>query len=161
MATPDLDQVADDLSAAFEAADRSRVRRQELTKRHERDTPRIVERVVPWLSKTPRYATYRLGSLMYIPKYGGARGHRGMPVVLRRNGNFVCGAASVGDYYRRPTARALRRIEAAEEAVRVAQHELELAKRAAFTHGKPVTLSSIQETTRAWKRLVGDDDAAE
>lgn len=57
----------------------------------------------------------------------------------------------LGEYLRRPTAKALARIEAAEAAIKAAQAELKAAKRAAFTYGKPVTVAAVKAAQKARK----------
>jgi hypothetical protein len=66
--------------------------------------------------------------------------------------------ANLGEYVRRPTAKALRRMEDAELALREAHRAVRDAERAAFTYGRPVTVAAVQEVTRRHKAAWGDDE---
>lgn len=59
------------------------------------------------------------------------------------------------DYVRRPSAKALERIEVAEAAVRTAQEELAAAKKAAFAYGRPIPISAVKRVDRERRRAIG------
>lgn len=63
--------------------------------------------------------------------------------------------ARIGDYVRRPSGKALERIEAAEAAVREAQAELTAAKKAAFAYGKAIPVSTVKRVDRERRLAVG------
>lgn len=70
-------------------------------------------------------------------------------VTIHRSGSMVAVSPErLGEFLRRPTSKALRRLEEAEEALRQARLAVRDAERAAFTYGKPVTLSAVQDVTR-------------
>lgn len=77
---------------------------------------------------------------------------RAAHVTISRGGSQVAiSPERLGEFVRRPTAKALRRLEEAEEALRQARLAVRDAERAAFTYGKPVTISAVQDVTRRHK----------
>lgn len=61
---------------------------------------------------------------------------------------------SLALYVRRPSGKALTRLEAAEQALRAAQAELAAAKRAAFAYGKPIPISTVKRVDRDRRQAV-------
>lgn len=118
------------------------------------------------------YTALRLADVRYHPArteefstFGDSRKRtrrREAHVTISRGGGSQAAVTpeKLGEFVRRPTAKALRRLEEAEEALRVARLAVRDAERAAFTYGRPVTLSAVKEITRrhsaAWN---GDEDA--
>lgn len=109
------------------------------------------------------YHAHRLADVRYYPaktetvyELGGSKGrkrHRAAHVAVDRGGSrFTFTPDRLGEYVRRPTSKALRRLEEAEEALRAARRAVVEAERAAFTYGKPVALSAVKEITRAHAR---------
>ncbi len=124
--------------------------------------PRIIYRDMTF--GRVRYLTIRLDDVMFVPThvergsftFDGAKFKPDPPRTRPdRVRVFTPGTlrdvppAQVGDYVRRPSAKALARIEAAEAAIAAAQLELKAARLAAFTYGKPITVHSV----KAWDKM--------
>ncbi len=132
--------------------------RREALAAYEAESPRLVYRETI-RGGTPRYRTIRLGTIRWIPAHVETSFRldaprvpikRKRPDVVRIFGSGTMhdvGPERVADYVRRPTAKALARIEAAEAAIVAAREELKAATRAAFTYGKPIPVSTIRRST--------------
>lgn len=124
---------------------------------HERTSRRIVLREQPYGDRSPTYRTSHIGALVFQPArtveftYLGESKkrteHRSARIGEAQH-SYWPAADRLADFARYPTAKALRRIEAAEEALAAAKAELDAARRAAFTYGRPVPLSAVKANTR-------------
>lgn len=142
--------------AEADEAERKAAPRRERIEAFRQSTPRVVIRVPPdrYFGGRTRYETARLGDVRYVENYAG----RGRPAILvGRNANRVISPTELDELVRMPKASALRRIEAAEAAIREAQAELQKAERAAFTYGRPIPLRRTREMTRAHKAAWGEE----
>ena len=112
----------------------------------------------------PRYTEVRLGDIVFVAahvaeyhSFGDSttrKRHEPDRFVVHKSGTGRSFAPDqIGDYLRRPTAKAQRRIDAAHEAIRAARRELAAAVQAAFTYGKPVPASTAKATARARKAM--------
>ena len=125
-------------------------------------TPRVVYRDAAY--GRPAYQTIRLADLRWVPKHVETSHRLGDPTPIKRDRADCVRVmtpgrmrdvvpASLEQYVRKPTSRALARIEAAEAALLAAKADLKAARRAAFTYGKPVALSAIKRTTVERERV--------
>lgn len=123
--------------------------------------PRIVYRNPNTFSPGVSYVTLRLDDLLYVPAHAQESfrlGDKGFEKRTDQRPNMVrvLGQSTLRDipidrtdeYVRRPTAKALARIEAAEAAILAAKVEYAAAKKAAFTYGKTIPLSTIKRDGR-------------
>lgn len=169
-------KIVRDVEREIAEEDRREAPRKERLERLRKSTPRVIYRDDgrSFLGNTrPSYHALRLADARYQPKrieefstFGDSRKRkrtRGPYVSISRSpggSSTLVPPAALGEYLRRPTSRALRRLEEAEERLLQAKLEVRAATQAAFTYGKPVTVAAVQDVTRqhaaAWK---GEDEA--
>jgi hypothetical protein len=129
-------------------------------------TPRVVYR-------EPRYASYRmirLADVRWVPAHTAdvhvltSRGFKPRKERVADTVRLIDPGhvrhvipTETSTYVRRPTAKHLARIEAAEAAIAAARAELKAAERAAFTYGKPIPLSTIKRITRERDAIAKDN----
>ena len=112
----------------------------------------------------PSYAALRLADVRYSPRhvekfhyFGDRKEHKRTRPPEIHVQNHVYPADRIGEFVRRPTAKALRRLEEAEAELARARQAVKDATRAAFTYGKPVSLSAVQDVTRRMKEAWGEE----
>lgn len=162
------------LTKAIEASleESERIEREEAPRRARleklrQETPRVIYRDDGrgWYgSGRATYHALRLADLRYSParteefSYFGdskkRKRRREAHVTIHRGSGsqFAVSPEKLGEFVRRPSARALRRLEEAEAGLARARRAVVEAERAAFTYGKPVTLSAVQDVTRRHAR---------
>lgn len=162
--------IGEKLSAAIGSAleESERVEREEAPRRARleklrQETPRVIYRDDGrgWYgSGRATYSTIRLADVRWTPArtetfhtFGDSRERkrrREAHVTISRGGGsqYAVSPEKLGDYLRRPTAKALRRLEEAEAELARARRAVVDAERAAFTYGKPVTLAAVRDVTR-------------
>lgn len=141
--------------------------RRERIERLRASTPRVIYRDDGrgwWGAGRASYHALRLSDARWTPArtetystFGSSKQRtrrREAHVTISRGGGsqYAVSPDRLGEFLRRPTSKALRRLEEAEEALRRARAEVVAAERAAFTYGKPVTVAAVKEVTRAHAR---------
>lgn len=136
---------------------------------HSEATPAIMVR-----KGANNYSLAHLGDVVWVPAHVDERQYMNLnpgkpflskphkvhvPDVVRvstpRMGSLTAVRADrLAEAVRRPSNKALARVEAAEAAVRAAKAELQAAKRAAFAYGKPIPLSTVKAADRARRKAV-------
>ena len=123
-------------------------------------SPRLVLRRKTWSDLPARYEMIRLSDVAYSKAHvetsyslDGKPHKRSRPALIyapRGSGSVAVHPEQLGTVLRRPTAKALARIQEAEEILKLAKAQLEAAKRAAFTYGREIPISAVQKATREY-----------
>lgn len=117
----------------------------------------------------PHYRALRAADVRFLPaeistfRYFGdtkdRKRHSPDRVSIELGGsNRIVPPERLGDFVRRPTARALRRLEEAEAELARARAGVVAAERAAFTHGKPIPIATVKKLTRERKAAYEGDE---
>lgn len=140
-------------------------------KAHSESTPAIVVR-----EGAGRYRMARLGDLRWAAAHTEERQYMnldpGKPfltpkrkvavpdmvrVTMPLGGTITASRADrLPEVVRRPSQKAIARVEAAEAAVRDAMAELKAAKKAAFAYGKPIPVSTVKAADRDRRKALGE-----